>query len=113
MWATSLGLDLQISDLREDCRSGLVLLRVEDHLHPGIVEWSRVNQRPRSIFERTENCNLAVETAVKLGTKVVGIQGKDVAEGQPKLTLAIWWQLMRKDVMQAATCALDGPISEC
>ena len=30
-----------------------------------------------------------------------GGEGKDIAEGSPRLTLGIWWQLMRKDVMQA------------
>ena len=31
---------------------------------------------------------------------MVGIGGKDIAEGMPKLTLAIVWQLMRADVLQ-------------
>jgi len=31
---------------------------------------------------------------------VVGIGGKDIAEGLPKLTLAVVWQLMRADVLQ-------------
>ena len=30
----------------------------------------------------------------------MGIGGKDIAEGMPKLTLAIVWQLMRADVLQ-------------
>ena len=32
--------------------------------------------------------------------QAVGIGGKDLAEGNPKLTLAIIWQLMRADVLQ-------------
>ena len=32
--------------------------------------------------------------------QVVGIGGKDIAEGLPKLTLAVVWQLMRADVLQ-------------
>ena len=31
---------------------------------------------------------------------MVGIGGKDIAEGLPKLTLAVVWQLMRADVLQ-------------
>ena len=37
-----------------------------------------------------------------MGTRMraVGIGGKDLAEGHPKLTLAVVWQLMRADVLQ-------------
>ena len=80
-----------------------VLLRVTEHLQSGIVPWARVNMPPRvdkSIYLRVENCNLAVELARKLSLSVVGIGGKDIADGTPKLTLAIVWQLMRKDVLR-------------
>ena len=47
--------------------------------------------KPKSIYERCENCSLALDCARALGTKVVGIDGKDIAEGSRKLTLAILW----------------------
>ena len=37
--------------------------------------------------------------------RAVGIGGKDLAEGNPKLTLAVVWQLMRADVLQARRTA--------
>jgi hypothetical protein len=83
------------NDLFEDCRTGLPLLQLEDHLRPGVVDWSRVHLHPKSIYERVENCNQAIEVARKLKMKVVSIDGNDIAQGSPKLTLAILWQLMR------------------
>lgn len=60
---------------------------------PGTVDWKQVIQNPKSIFERTENCNYAIECAKRIAAvKVVGIAGSDIADGKPKLTLAIWWQ---------------------
>jgi hypothetical protein len=38
---TSLGPALQIGNLVADCRTGLPLLRVEDHLQPGSVAWKQ------------------------------------------------------------------------
>jgi len=100
LWGGSLGIGLTITDLCEDCRTGLPLLTVMDHVQPGSVEWQRVLQSPKSIFERTANCNYACEVAHSIpGIKIVGISGSDIAAGSPKLTLAIWWQLMRKDMM--------------
>ena len=43
MWLQSLGLNFTINNLYDDCRSGLVILRTEDHLEPGCVDWSKVN----------------------------------------------------------------------
>ena len=60
----------------------------------------RANARPRNVHERVENCNYALEIAQAQGMKVVGIGGKDIADGSTKLTLAILWQLMRADVMK-------------
>jgi len=87
--------------LCEDCRTGLPLLKVMDHIEPGIVDWTRVLLEPKSIFERTANCNYACDLARSVpGIKLVGIAGSDLSAGSPKLTLAIWWQLMRKDMMR-------------
>ena len=37
MWFTSLGVGMTINHLFEDCRTGLPLLHIEDHLQPGIA----------------------------------------------------------------------------
>ena len=102
MWSASLGLDLHVTDLAEDCRSGIVLLKVLDHLVPGSVNWKRVILRPRSFFQCLENCNYAVSLAGKIGgVSTANIAGENIAKGSIKFVLAIWWQLMRKDFMQA------------
>ena len=51
MWMTSLGLDFTINNLVDDCRPGIPLLRIEDHLQPGCVDWKKVNMKPRNIHE--------------------------------------------------------------
>ena len=92
-WLASLGVQTESSDLLEDCTSGLPLLRIMDKLWPGCVDWKkRANARPRNVHERVENCNYALEIAQAQGMKVVGIGGKDIADGSTKLTLALLWQ---------------------
>eukprot|EP00964_Phaeocystis_antarctica_P012015 scaffold6631_cov61-Phaeocystis_antarctica.AAC.11 len=91
-WLASLGVQTESSDLLEDCTSGLPLLRIMDKLWPGCVDWKRANARPRNVHERVENCNHALEVAKAQGMKVVGIGGKDIADGSTKLTLALLWQ---------------------
>ena len=86
MWASSLGLDLPISDLREDCRSGLVLLRVEDHLQPGLVDWTKVQMKPKSIFERIGNCNQAQNCGTIPNELIKALNSQYGANGQYKLS---------------------------
>ena len=99
-WAASLGLKLNMKDLFSDSCSGIVLLKVMERLQPGSVDWGRVEGTPKNKYERVANCNYATKVAKDLGCKLVGISGQDIADGNEKLLLAIWWQLMRKDFMQ-------------
>ena len=99
-WAASLGLKLNMKDLYADSCTGIVLLKVMERLQPGSVDWSRVKGSPKNRYEKGDNCEYALGVARKLGCKVVGIQGSDIAEGNEKLLLAVWWQLMRKDLLQ-------------
>jgi plastin-3 len=46
-------------------------------------------------MEKLENCNYAVELGKILKFSLVGIAGQDLSEGNPTLTLALVWQLMR------------------
>jgi len=98
-WAASLGLKLNMKDLYHDSTSGVVLLKVMEKLKPGCVDWSKVEGTPKNNYVKIANCNYAVQVARTLGCKLVGIAGSDIAAGSPKLTLAIWWQLMRMDFM--------------
>jgi len=96
MWMASLGLGLVLTNLFEDCRDGLPLLAVCDFLQPGAVSWESVSLSPSSIYERVGNCNAAVDAAKRIGLHVIGIGGKDIADGNTTLVLAVVWQLMHR-----------------
>jgi hypothetical protein len=61
-------------------------------VQPGIVNWDKVNQgaslkKMGGNMKKLENCNYAVELAQKLKFSVVGIDGKDLNDGNKTLTL--------------------------
>jgi len=91
------------------------LLKIEDKLHPGCVDWKRVNQRePMHRIKCVENTNYAVEIGKEpLKFSLVGIGGVDITDGNETLTLGLVWQLMRQHVL----CVLKevgggAPVSE-
>lgn len=109
MWLNSLGLPLHVNNLFDDVRDGLLLLHTMDHVRPGIISWNKVNMTPRMVFKRVENSNYAVvlgKGAFKFS--LVGVQGKDINDGNRKLTLALIWQLMRCHMLQFLATLREG-----
>ena len=54
-------------------------------------------------MEKLENCNYAVELGKNLKFSLVGIAGQDIFDGNPTLTLALVWQLMRAYTLSILT----------
>eukprot|EP00300_Choanocystis_sp_HF-7_P027604 c32762_g1_i1.p2 GENE.c32762_g1_i1~~c32762_g1_i1.p2 ORF type:complete len:638 (+),score=187.49 c32762_g1_i1:31-1914(+) len=110
LWINCLGVEPFVGNLFEDLRDGLVLLRVMDKVVPGIVDWSRVNQKiPLNKFKAVENCNYAVVLGKQLKFSLVGVGGSDINEGNRTLTLAVVWQLMREHIIRILS-ALGGGV---
>jgi len=96
MWINSLGIDgVYVNNLFDDCRDGLVLLKVMDKVQPGIVSWAKVEMTPNNKFKKVSNCNYVVVLGKQLKFSLVGIAGSDITDGNKKLLLALVWQLMR------------------
>jgi len=98
MWINSLGIEScpYVDNLFDDLRDGEVILHTMDHVMPRVVDWTRVNKKPTMVFKRIENLNYAVTLGLgPFHFSLVGVQGKDIADGNKKLTLALIWQLMR------------------
>jgi len=116
LWLNSLGIDPYVNNLFEDLRDGLVLLRAEDAIEKGSVDWKQVKEGKVNNFQKIGNCQVAVDTGLKPPFKfsLVGIQGADINDGNKTLTLAIVWQLMRHHVISILKSLSDDgkPIEE-
>jgi len=89
-----------VHHLFHDLRDGLFLIRIIDHIIPGSVQWSQVEINPDSRFKKVSNCNYVIALGQKLNLVLVGIGGVDIVDGNPKLTLALVWQLMRLHLIE-------------
>ncbi|KAI7693979.1 hypothetical protein SSS_05477 [Sarcoptes scabiei] len=97
-WMNSMGVKPYVNWLYSDLADGLVIFELFDIIEPGIVDWQRVHQtfnKLKYFIEKIENCNYAVQLGKQLKFSLVGIAGQDLSEGNPTLTLALVWQLMR------------------
>jgi len=105
-WMNSLGINPYVNWIYSDLADGLVIFQLYDVIRPGIVNWSRVTKKFSKLgkfMETLENCNYAVELGKELRFSLVGIAGKDINDGNPTLTLALIWQLMRAYTLSILT----------
>ncbi|KAI8912019.1 calponin homology domain-containing protein [Powellomyces hirtus] len=109
LWLNSLGVEPFVNNLFDDLRDGLVLLHAMDTVHPGSVDWKKVNKAPvSSKFKKVENCNYVVVLGKSMKFSLVGIGGVDITDGNKTLTLALVWQLMREHVIQTLRTLSTG-----
>jgi len=107
LWINSLGIeDVFITNLYDEVRDGMVLLKVCHRIKEGSVDWSKVVvtekihgtgvvRKKLGPFDVAINCDLAYGATENIIGKQVGIDGKDIGKGNKKLILALVWQLVR------------------
>ena len=101
MWINSLDLEgIKLNNLYEDSKTGILLLKMEDKVTKGCVDWKKVDMKCSNVFKVGVNCQEVVDAAKKSGYSVVGIGSQDIREGNKKYILAIVWQIMRKHTLQ-------------
>jgi plastin-3 len=112
-WMNSLGVSPFVNNLYSDLTNGLIIFQLFDIIRPKCVDWSRVHNKFNKLkvmMEKIENCNYAVQLGKDSKFSLVGIDGKDLYDGNPTLTLALVWQLMRAYtlVMLSKLASSDG-----
>uniref|UniRef100_H3ASG2 Plastin 1 n=1 Tax=Latimeria chalumnae TaxID=7897 RepID=H3ASG2_LATCH len=111
-WMNSLGVTPRVNHLYSDLTDALVIFQLYERIRVP-VDWSRVNKPPYPVLgcnmKKIENCNYAVEHGkAKAKFSLVGIGGQDLCDGNPTLTLALVWQLMRRYTLNVLSDLGEG-----
>ncbi|XP_012687408.1 plastin-3 [Clupea harengus] len=112
-WMNSLGVNPHVNHLYGDLMDALVILQLYERIKVP-VDWNnKVNKPPYpklgANMKKLENCNYAVELGKsKAKFSLVGIGGQDLNDGNPTLTLALVWQLMRRYTLNVLEDLGDG-----
>lgn len=105
-WMNSMGVNPYVNWLYSDLADGSIIFQLYDIIKPGIVDWNQAHRKfskLRAFMEKLENCNYAVDLGKQLKFSLVGIAGQDLNDGNPTLTLALVWQLMRAYTLSILT----------
>ncbi|KAL1522012.1 hypothetical protein AB1Y20_021657 [Prymnesium parvum] len=97
-----LPLDEESLDIFEALKDGMLLCKLINHAAADTVDMRCVHlggERSLSVYEVTENLNLAINAAVALGCRVVNIGSGDIMSGSPHLVLGLLWQIVKAGIM--------------
>lgn len=113
LWLNSLDVEPPVISLFEDLKDGTILLQAFEKVIPGSVNPRHINKRPANgdemlRFKAVENTNYAVELGKQNKFSLVGIEGADITDGQKTLTLALVWQLMRRNIIETLKSLSHG-----
>ncbi|XP_054241916.1 plastin-1 [Indicator indicator] len=111
-WMNSLGVSPYVNHLYSDLSDALIIFQLYDMIRVP-VDWNHINKPPYPLLggnmKKIENCNYAVELGkAKARFSLVGIAGHDLNEGNPTLTLALIWQLMRRYTLNVLSDLGEG-----
>ncbi|XP_061209264.1 plastin-3 isoform X2 [Neopsephotus bourkii] len=111
-WMNSLGVSPHVNHLYGDLQDALVILQLYEKIKVP-VDWNKVNKPPYpklgANMKKLENCNYAVDLGKHPAKfSLVGIGGQDLNDGNPTLTLALVWQLMRRYTLNVLEELGDG-----
>ncbi|NXW59365.1 PLSI protein, partial [Eurystomus gularis] len=111
-WMNSLGVSPYVNHLYSDLSDALIIFQLYDMTRVP-VDWNHVNKPPYPLLggnmKKIENCNYAVELGkTEAKFSLVGIAGHDLNEGNPTLTLALVWQLMRRYTLNVLSDLGEG-----
>ncbi|KAK0152950.1 Plastin-3 [Merluccius polli] len=109
-WMNSLGVNPHVNHLYG--YDAMVILQLYEKIKVQ-VDWSnKVNKPPYpkigTKMKKLENCNYAVDLGKSANFSLVGIGGQDLNDGNPTLTLAVVWQLMRRYTLNVLEDLGDG-----
>lgn len=107
-WINSLDVHPPVNNLYSDLTDGLVICQLFDIIQPGIVDWARVHKTssPQEKSRHSlENCNYVLQLGNKVKNKmqITGISGEEISHGNPSVTLALCWELMRAHTLSILT----------
>ena len=76
----------------QKCKDGILLCKLINSAMPDTIDERSIN-KPKpgkdsvDTFRQTENCNLAIQSAISIGATVVNVGAQDIMDGKGHLIL--------------------------
>lgn len=94
--ASRLPINPHSMDLFTACSDGLIFCRLINLAVVDTVDERALNKREgMNVYQKTENQNIAINSARAIGCQITNIGAADMIEGRPILVLGVLWQIIK------------------
>jgi hypothetical protein len=83
------------ADIFTKNQDGLIILALLNIVNPDAFNMSKVNLKPKNVYQKVENLNIALKAAQKIGCHIVNIGTQDFVDGRQIPILGLFWQIIR------------------
>lgn len=90
-----LPIDPDSNDLYVKIKDGILLCKLINTSVPDTIDERTINKTKLDVYRRTENHNLAINSASSIGCNITNIGHADLEAGKPHLVLGLIWQIIR------------------
>eukprot|EP01113_Clastostelium_recurvatum_P015423 TRINITY_DN185_c0_g1_i3.p1 TRINITY_DN185_c0_g1~~TRINITY_DN185_c0_g1_i3.p1 ORF type:complete len:620 (+),score=192.08 TRINITY_DN185_c0_g1_i3:184-2043(+) len=81
--------------LFQACTDGILLCKLINEAMPDTIDERVINKKGLSLFKKSENHVLCINSAKAIGCNVVNIGPNDLTEGRPYLIMGLIWQIIK------------------
>ncbi|XP_032080952.1 plastin-1 [Thamnophis elegans] len=111
-----LPMDPSDASLFKSLADGILLCKMINLSQPDTIDERAINKKKLTAFTRSENLDLALNSASAIGCTVVNIGSQDLIDGKPHLVLGLLWQIIKvglfSDIEISRNEALIGLLSD-
>ncbi|KAL7990886.1 hypothetical protein Chor_014316 [Crotalus horridus] len=90
-----LPMDPSNNSLFNSLADGILLCKMINLSQPDTIDERAINKKKLTAFTRSENLDLALNSASAIGCTVVNIGSQDLIDGKPHLVLGLLWQIIK------------------
>lgn len=96
LWINSLNLEgVHVEDLIDEIGDGVLLCKIVHKLNDKVIDWKKVELKPKNDFGKNGNCGQAIAGCKAMGLKMIGVGGHDIVKGTRKDIIATCWSLCK------------------
>lgn len=92
-------------DLYAKVKDGILLCKLINKSVPDTIDERTINKTKLDVYRRTENHNLAINSASSIGCNVTNIGRTDLEDGKAHLVLGLIWQIIRIGLLSEVNLA--------
>lgn len=77
-----------------EVQNGVLLCKILDRIEPGVIDWTKVRDQPKNVYEQNNNQDQFLSAArEKVKLKLIGVQSAAITKGDKKDVCACLWIL--------------------